>query len=374
VTNREGAVPSGLALEGGVQQVLSMSGGRMSDERAIVLVVGPGRSGTSTMGGVLSALGYEVPGRAIKGNPTNPAGFFEPRWVVDFHRELLDRAAVATLDVSPKAIRRVRRVSERAQAHEQLRPWLAKRLRTQPRLVVKDPRLVWFEDLWVACAKQLDVEPRFVTMLRHPVEVVQSRKRHYAKIGADRVGADITQIAGWVNVTLLTERLTSGSPRLFVRYTDLTADWRSVMNRADDVLGLGVGKGLETTPHAVDEFIDPSLHRERAGWEALDVARPLTALAEDVWKTMGRLADVGEQQDVLDELDALRGSYARMVKDAVALSQHMIKRARVDAAAAARRKALAAPAPADQPPDQPPDQPRLAARVVARALRRGAHA
>ena len=53
-----------------------------------------GEAASSAMAGVLAHSGYHVP-KAIKGNATNPSGFDEqPRWVVDFHRELLGRRHV----------------------------------------------------------------------------------------------------------------------------------------------------------------------------------------------------------------------------------------------------------------------------------------
>ena len=75
----------------------------MPGERRIVLVVGPGRSGTSTMAGALAQCGYEVP-RAIEGDATNPLGFFEPQWVVDLHTRLLRKAGVGATSLDLFAV------------------------------------------------------------------------------------------------------------------------------------------------------------------------------------------------------------------------------------------------------------------------------
>ena len=61
-----------------------------------------GRSGTSTMAGALAHSGFYVPD-AIEAEESNPAGFFEPRWVNDFHLDLLERADVRPLDSDPDA-------------------------------------------------------------------------------------------------------------------------------------------------------------------------------------------------------------------------------------------------------------------------------
>ena len=147
------------------------------DATKIIIVIGPGRSGTSTVAGALCHAGFEVPGRAIRGNPTNPSGFYEPRWVVDFHRTLLDDSHVCSYDTMPDAEERIARATAKPAVRETLRTWLAERLEQQPRLVVKDPRIVWFRELWLETARELGAQPGFVTMVRHPAEVAASRAK-----------------------------------------------------------------------------------------------------------------------------------------------------------------------------------------------------
>jgi hypothetical protein len=199
-------------------------------ERSLAFVLGPGRSGTSTMAGALFHSGYHVP-KAIKGNETNPVGFFEPRWVVNFHRRLVRSVGLRPLDQDPEAMRRLEGVLGDQKIRDELHDWLARRLERNGRLVIKDPRMVWFRDLWVDAATRLDVDPRFVIMLRHPSEVSSSRSQFY---NSDQVAA----VAGWINVALMTERLTAGSPRALVHYPQLTADWRTELTRLRDDLGL----------------------------------------------------------------------------------------------------------------------------------------
>ena len=51
----------------------------------LLLVVGVGRSGTSLIAGMLGQIGFQLPQPEVKADDTNPRGFGEPRWVVDFH-------------------------------------------------------------------------------------------------------------------------------------------------------------------------------------------------------------------------------------------------------------------------------------------------
>jgi hypothetical protein len=72
-------------------------------DRKLVLVVGAGRSGTSLITGVLSLLNYRVPQPEVMANATNPRGFGEPRWVVDFHAGLMRSRRISLFDARPAA-------------------------------------------------------------------------------------------------------------------------------------------------------------------------------------------------------------------------------------------------------------------------------
>lgn len=308
-------------------------------QRRIVVVVGPGRSGTSTVAGALAKTGLEVPGRAISGNDTNPSGFFEPRWVVDFHRDLLERARVATMDASPDAVDRAREVAEAPAVRTTLKDWLAGRLDEQGSLVVKDPRTVWFSDLWTSTARDLGVEPGFVTMLRHPAEVSASRERYYAKGEKGKSRADdIRRIAGWTNVALMAEQVTKGSPRSFVKYTDLITDWRAVLTVLGRDLDLRFDPDLAASPHPVDDFIDPSLHRVHVEWDDIDVPVALRDVAEGTWGALAGLTGGEHREGAEEQIARVRASYEQLVDDALAVTGHAIRRLEADARRQARRQ------------------------------------
>ena len=304
-----------------------------ADHRRIVFVVGPGRSGTSTMAGALAHSGYHVP-QAIKGNETNPGGFFEPRWVVNFHRNLLRKTGVRTLDTDPGILERMTAVGEDAEIREQLRTWLSERLDKHDRLVIKDPRMVWFTELWVSVAQELGCDPGFVIMLRHPSEVSSSRSEYYNV-------REVTGVAGWINVALLTEQLTAGSPRSFVHYPNLTAEWRPELTRTRDLLGLHLEPAPEQQPHPVDDFIDPKLRRMKPGWENISVPTFLQDLGDRTFDALGQIADGGESEVVAETLDGIRADYAQLHEDSLALVNASVKRMREDVARKAARRARA---------------------------------
>ena len=128
-------------------------------ERSLVLVAGSGRSGTSLFSGILQRLGYQVPQPEVPADATNPRGFAESQWVVDFHTRLLTKAAVQVSDARPTAWAYTADVALDEGAHEELGSWLGKQFRSSEHVLVKDPRLSWFLPLWRRCAEEAGVSP-----------------------------------------------------------------------------------------------------------------------------------------------------------------------------------------------------------------------
>jgi hypothetical protein len=282
--------------------------------RSVVLVAGSGRSGTSLFAGIMQRLGYTVPGPEVPADETNPRGFAESMWVVDFHSRLLKRTGVSVADARPAAWAMTARACLEEAVVAELRDWMQTQLALADHLIVKDPRISWFAPLWRRCADELGAPPRFVTMLRHPAEVIDSKQRWY---GGGRQG-EISRAAGWLNQTLFTERATRDAPRLFVRYDDLLADWTREVTRAGEVLDLELVRCASPGAiRSVHEFVDRDLRRSRVGWDHLSLPEPLRVLADQTWEEM-----TGERS--VPELDALRALYTDLYAAAEAIAQSSI--------------------------------------------------
>jgi hypothetical protein len=312
--------------------------------KQLVLVVGVGRSGTSLLSGILGQLGFHIPQPEVEADDTNPRGFGEPRWVVDFHSRVMADKRVTVNDSRPAAFKQTAAAAELLRG--ELLGWLRGQLDEADCVVVKDPRTVWFLDLWRACAADLGARTSFVTMLRHPAEIVASARRSYGP-GLTEAG----RAAAWMNVMLQTERTTRDAPRAFVRYDDLLADWMPEIRRVGARLEIPALASVDREP-AVDAFVDPKLHRNRTTWDDLNVPVRVRDLAEEVWAHV----QAGDQA----ALDGDRDGYLALYREAEAIAQCSIMAARP----ARRRKPAAAPTP---PPSL---RVRLARRVPAPYRRR----
>ncbi len=307
----------------------------------LVLITGTGRSGTSTMSGTLHHLGLHVPGPHLGANDSNPKGFFESKWAVAFHKEITQGAGINDFDSRPGAFGR---------AQDAITPDLRRRLVEHLRehsadadqVVVKDPRSVWAQALWREAAAEAGLEIAYISMLRHPAEVVGSRATYYASDDeATRLRYETFSVARWINSSVISERQTRDQARAFVRYTDLLESWRPVL------LGLGTDLGLRFTPDPaadgpspVDEFIDPDLRRHRVTWDELSIPVQLQDVAQQVWDALEVLARAhGSDADASARLDALGARYERLFADAAAISHDAMEEAKVEARKAGARAA-----------------------------------
>jgi hypothetical protein len=273
-------------------------------QRQMLVVAGSGRSGTSLFTGLTGRLGVYIPKPEVSANRSNPRGFGEPRWLVDFHNDLLSSVDVVVEDGRPEAWELSDQVAERAGAMEALCDWLGLQFEHNPRIVVKDPRLAWFFHLHRAAADKLGAEVHVATMLRHPAEVMRSREIAYGT----RTNST-TRVIGWLNMMLGIESRTRDLPRATVRYDDLLVDWRSAMTTADETIGMGLfaRASADQVADAAD-LVDPTLHRSTADWDELALPGRVLDLATRAYDAYGRLVGVGaaEQGDARVRLDAIR--------------------------------------------------------------------
>ena len=284
------------------------------------MVTGSGRSGTSSVAGTLKRLGLYIPQPEVATDERNPRGYYEPLWVAEFHKWLLNPIPVRTIDSRPNA-GRIAKKAVTPEVEHRLKAWLVEQLATgEKQILLKDTRAYWVYDLWQRMAAELDVQLTSLTMLRHPAQVVRSRDAAYLTDmdRSFRHKRETTNVAAWINAAFETERATRGNPRAFVPYYDLIGDWRAAMTRAGSQLGLRFNDF--SGPHPVDEFIDANLNRSKPDWDGLEVAPGLVDLADRAWDAMNALVERPEDKGVMKRIDGLRREYREMYDSAAAIA------------------------------------------------------
>jgi hypothetical protein len=330
------------------------------DDRRLVLVVGVGRSGTSLLTGILGQLGFHIPQPEVKANDTNPRGFGEPRWVVDFHSRLLVEHGAMVNDARPARGRGRAPVGATPRRSRSCGSGSRASSPTRTRWWSRTPAPRGSSRSGAAAPPTSAWRASYVSMLRHPPEILASARKSY--------GERLTmpgRAAAWLNVTLETERATRGGTRAYVRYEDLLVDWRKELTRVGAALELPLLSPMDPDrATAVDGFVDPALHRNRVGWDEFDLPPYLEEMAEAVWNALQPLADPGGDDATLHAtLDDWRSAYAKLYDGAEAIAESSVRAVR-------RPRRRASPKPR-RTPDVPPSlRVRLTRRVPARYRRR----
>jgi hypothetical protein len=304
----------------------------------LVVITGTGRSGTSTMSGTFHHLGLHVPGPYLGANASNPKGFFESRWSVKFHKQILAEAGIHNFDSRPEAYAAAQAVLN-DQMRRKLHRFLERETRDHDQVVVKDPRTVWTQQLWREVAAELGLDIGFVSMLRHPAEVVGSRTTYYSRTTdlERRRSYETFNVARWVNSSLVSERATRDAARAFVSYVDLLTDWRPVLTDLAKDLGLSYDVDVaagEASP--VDDFIDPDLRRHAVTWDDLEVPDQLVSIADAIWTDLQALkAAHGVDAAASADLDVQAERYARLYADSADIAHDAVESERMKAQARA---------------------------------------
>ncbi len=203
--------------------------GTAEQEKSAVLFLGMHRSGTSAAAGVFSRLGVDLGSDLMDAADDNPKGFYEHRGIVALHDEVLavldsrwddPRPLPAGWERDPRLIPLRRR----------LRTILADEFSGKPLWGFKDPRLCRLLPLWLPLLHELRVTPRFVLVVRSPVDASHSLRRR------DGILQERSSML-WLSYIVSAEQNTRTLPRTTLFYDDLLHDWRGEVAEFSGSLG-----------------------------------------------------------------------------------------------------------------------------------------
>lgn len=224
-----------------------------------VIVMGMHRSGTSALAGMLHHLGIALGDRLMPASLDNPRGYWEHLDVVAANQALMAQFGRGWDDIRPLPPGYEDGETGRA-ARQQLSAILRRDFSGIALWGVKDPRLCRLAGLWQRVLAEIGAEPRFVLMLRHPLDVAASL--------AGRDGLSVERaLLLWLRHVLEAERGTRAHPRILVHYEDLVGrcGWRGVaaqIARALDIVWPRAGDEAEA---AIEAYLSPELRHFQAG-------------------------------------------------------------------------------------------------------------
>ena len=338
--------------------------------RRIIFVAGSGRSGTSVMTSILERAGYHVPQPTVTADGTNPTGFGEPLWVVELHTKLLRQSQVWPSDARPTAWFKCGQVGQRPTVLAEVVEWLETNFAAADNVVVKDPRLGWFLPMWEQAAVDVDATPAVISMLRHPAEVVSSKRAAYG----EKPGPT-SRTAAWINQMLYIERATRDMSRLLVSYDQILNDWTTIVPALGTRLDQPAIRELSARQMAaIHELVDPALRTKLPTWDGLGVTASVRDLAEESFASLLDLADKPTDAATLARLDDCRRAYTQLYDESEAIAYSSVW-ARTGARAASHRPVPGQPAAtarSDAGAESPSRIPHRVRALVPVALRRTA--
>ncbi|MEA3642637.1 MAG: hypothetical protein VBE63_22235 [Lamprobacter sp.] len=300
--------PSALALDNHMKATLNNS---------VLIALGMHRSGTSALTGVLQCVGVHLGERLYAPQPgVNDKGFYEHGPVADINDRILYTLGSAWDDILP--------LDPAWFEDERLHP-LAQRLRRVlqrdfskvPLWGLKDPRMCRLMAYWLPLLSSLSVQPYFMLVVRHPMEVVGSLAKR------DRFSAEKSLLL-WLEHNLEAERLTRGYPRLVVTFDDLLRNPLILLKRTQANLGLEFPIPLPKARDRIQTFVTPALRRQQA--RELPETFPLGDVVNTVFETFLQAAasEGGEpSQSVLDSardrLEQHRAAYPALLVEQLRL-------------------------------------------------------
>jgi thioesterase domain-containing protein/GT2 family glycosyltransferase len=228
--------------------------------KTAVIVLGMHRSGTSALARVLNLCGAVLPAK-VKPRKlgVNPKGFWEPEAVLDLNVRVMRHLGGDWNHVNFSLPGSGAFVEEfRADACALLQSEYGDR----ETILIKDPRICVLAPLWHEALIAAGYRPVYVVPIRNPLEVARSLHAR----------GDMTVSEGlslWLAyMTRVEEFADTHLEVLHVRFSDLLDDWRGVVARIEDGLGVSLDAGGQAAE--VDTFLEQSLRRQTAGDDELD--------------------------------------------------------------------------------------------------------
>lgn len=226
---------------------LGRAGSRIMAGRTAILLLGMHRSGTSAATRLFNMLGADLPTNLMEPQSDNPAGFWESSDIASLHDKLF--LSLRTTWHDPLPVNPDWFSSNLAKCFEdQLLELLWRDFEKSHLFIIKDPRICKLVPLWKNTLRRFDTEPRFVLLLRNPLEVAKSLQR--------RNGFTLDKgLFLWLVHTLLSERGTRGDVRSIISYEELLRDWKAVVESASENLSIQFPRQAAEIEEEVDSFL-----------------------------------------------------------------------------------------------------------------------
>jgi hypothetical protein len=269
---------------------------------SLLFISGMHRSFTSAFAGAVTLLTENHARDFIGPAMSNPKGHFEPVSVVSMNTAMLSSRQRVWFDCRPMPLSDA---DMRRSEIDGLASLLREEFSSDGLQVIKDPRLSLLAPEWIAAARQAELRPHLVGMVRDPAESASSISRR------DKLDFKYA-LAVWLRHMLDLERHSRDLPRIFVDARRFIADPVSVLHQVSATLELSWFRSPESARTDLTTFVDKTLcsPAQAQNCDLLHMANEVCALllASDGQDTAAPL------DRITKDFDALAPTlYAKMV-------------------------------------------------------------
>jgi hypothetical protein len=254
-------------------------------QQRVIVVLGAGRSGTSTITRGLQALGVELGDQLRPGGGKNPLGFFEDEGLLKLNKRL--RTTLGLRAESVSLIQPHQWQTPAVQALQQeAQETIRQRFGHYSLWGYKYAGTLRMLPFWRAVFQALDVEVRYVMVVRNPISVARSR----AQLNPRRGQQEKSDLEWLVNVVPYFRDVRE-RPFVVVDYDLIMADAETQLERIAKVLDVSL---TATTQAGIQEyakqFLQSNLRHSRFTEEDLLNDPRVNSLTRDAYRWLYRLA------------------------------------------------------------------------------------
>ena len=226
------------------------------DARRVIIVIGAGRSGTSTITRGIGALGAELGDNLKPGSPKNPKGFFEDLELLDINQRLHKVFGLTTTGSDVRFEDATLYGSSAVSAlRQEARGIIEQRFGTCALWAFKSGGILRLLPFWLQLFSELDMQTNWVLALRHPAKVAKSR----ARLNPLRGMQDKSDFE-WLSRVVPYLHLLQSEPWCVLEYDDLLQQPREELYRVARCLDIPVVESVERSVETfATEFINPKL-------------------------------------------------------------------------------------------------------------------
>ncbi len=219
-----------------------------SDKKVCLFIVGMHRSGTSALAGSVYRMGFNIGKNLMRPTAYNPRGYYENMEVFRLNEEILSRVNLRW-NVVPESFKIKIAEEDKRKFKNQIKNLLSEEFGLSDKVVIKDPRISLFPDLWTEAVSELGYISKFCICYRDPIDVCNSL---YNRDGMSYEQASFLYLF-YIGRAI---RQTSDHERILVDYKDLLSAKSNYFTYSPffNKLYANINRA------SIDEFIDGNLN------------------------------------------------------------------------------------------------------------------